>query len=200
MTLETPMTTAEVAAFLRCSERTVRRIKKTALPWAKPGRQRLYLPSAVSSYASGGRKDRAPRMFGRAVPVGTRTGRKKASQGASFEELLLAWKERQGMKKRFVTTETPKPEVAPTYVYIIKAGDHAKVGFSKDYQRRLADIQVGNPLPCRVIKAYVATPRQERELHRHLVAVGFAQRGEWYQWSEQLEKEVHSFVTRGRRA
>lgn len=198
--LETPMTLAEVCAYLRCSPRTVRRIPKNALPWTKPGSERLYLPSAVSSYASGNRNARAPRVFGRAVAVERRPSRKKVNQGGSFQELLRAWQERQGLKQSPATAEQPKPGPPPNYIYIIKAGGHAKVGFSKDYRKRLTDIQVGNPLPCEVIKAYIATPRQERELHRHLVAVGFSPRGEWYLWSEQLEREVHSFVTRGKRA
>lgn len=200
MTLETPLTTAEVAAYLRCSERTVRRIKKTALPWVKPGRERLYLTNAVSAYASGRKKESAPRVFGRSVSVKTKAARTKLDASSSFHELFRAWQDRQAAKQRPAEADEANPKETHTYLYIIKAGDHAKVGFSKDYQRRLIDIQVGNPHPCEVIKAYISTPRQERELHRHLVAVGFSRRGEWYLWSEQLEREVHTFVTRGRRA
>lgn len=99
MTLETPMTTAEVAAFLRCSERTVRRIKKTALPWAKPGRERLYLPSAVARYLESPRPAKEQRECGSRKRKAPRTskpdGITQTDPAKSFQHRLEKWQSAQ---------------------------------------------------------------------------------------------------------
>ena len=61
-------------------------------------------------------------------------------------------------------------------VYFIRCGDYVKIGTSKNIQRRLKDLETGNPYPLELI--YVEDSLMEEEWHvlfkhRH-------HRGEWY--------------------
>ena len=99
MTLETPMTMAEVAALLRCTERTVRRIKQTELPWVKPGRERLYLPSAVARYLGAPKPAKEKRECGSLKRKTPRTskpaGNTQTDQAKSFQLRLEKWQSAQ---------------------------------------------------------------------------------------------------------
>lgn len=97
--LETPMTLADVCAYLRCSPRTVRRIPKDALPWTKPGSERLYLPSALAQYMLAEKKPKEPKPCGSSRRNARRTGKPagtpRTDRGGSFQNRLAKWQSEQ---------------------------------------------------------------------------------------------------------
>jgi hypothetical protein len=75
----------------------------------------------------------------------------------------------------------------PTHVYFIQAGDDGpiKVGSStKDVQRRLDELQVGNPYKLRILHSFWTIRALEKQIHS--VLGEHRLQGEWF--------EAHPFV------
>jgi hypothetical protein len=77
-----------------------------------------------------------------------------------------------------------------TYVYFIqeKAGGPIKIGFSKDPQKRLSEIQTGYPRELMILAIMPGGRVQEREIHRRFGMNRMF--GEWFKDDEKLMKFV----------
>lgn len=77
----------------------------------------------------------------------------------------------------------PIDETPGYYVYFISDGEFVKIGISKDVQKRLADIQVGNPKPVSVLFSIPVRSKSdalELECRLHNIYSDFAKCGEWF--------------------
>jgi hypothetical protein len=70
------------------------------------------------------------------------------------------------------------------YLYLIRSGDHVKIGISRNIKARLADLQVGNPVPLAIIAtfAFADAGPVERAVHERFADARV--RGEWFQLKE----------------
>ena len=74
----------------------------------------------------------------------------------------------------------------PVYTYAARCGDFVKVGRTGDIKRRLAQLQVGNPLPV-TLHGYCARD-VERSAHEHLEICGVERvHGEWFRWDDETK-------------
>jgi hypothetical protein len=80
------------------------------------------------------------------------------------------------------------------YVYIIQgeAGTEVKVGFTVDVDKRLKELQTGNPKILRPLIVLLAPPEVERQYHRQLAKSRV--NGEWFSGPE-----VDQFIRRADR-
>ena len=67
------------------------------------------------------------------------------------------------------------------YIYSIAAGDHVKIGYSKDPEQRLKQIATGCPVKPEIIALCKGTMRQEKAIHAALVGLMCHSSGEWYE-------------------
>lgn len=70
------------------------------------------------------------------------------------------------------------------YVYLLKCGDHFKIGFSKTPRKRLRQLRTGSPLPI-TVEHQLKTPHfraVEQQLHIHFR--NKRGNGEWFTLSE----------------
>lgn len=74
-----------------------------------------------------------------------------------------------------------------TWIYFIQEEDHGpiKVGIGRDPGRRLASLQVGNPVRLKLRSAFKAPAALERLIHDHFSDERMV--GEWFTNSEELE-------------
>lgn len=77
------------------------------------------------------------------------------------------------------------------FVYILKTGAFAKVGYSRNPDQRLAQLQVNLPEPSKIIARFPGTRSLEYRLHHYLRDHHL--HDEWFQWCQQLT----DLVTRG---
>jgi len=81
------------------------------------------------------------------------------------------------------------------YVYIMRAGDKCKIGKASNPERRLAELQTGNPqrirllacIPCKSEKHALELERVAHRLFRH-----DGMRGEWFHFSRRLRRFVET--------
>ena len=71
----------------------------------------------------------------------------------------------------------------PGFIYVIRCGSFSKIGFSKDPERRLRDLQCANPLPLELIGTIPGSLITESRLHaeyrnKHV-------RNEWFDLTEE---------------
>lgn len=83
------------------------------------------------------------------------------------------------------------------YVYLLKCGDHYKIGQSKKPRKRLKQLRTGSPLPIRVIHTLRTSYYREieRDLHRR-----FADKraeGEWFLLADDDVAHIKSLDRRG---
>ena len=69
-------------------------------------------------------------------------------------------------------------------VYCIESGDYIKIGIAKNAKARLAELQVGNPMPLKLRRTWTVAPGRmprhtEAEFHR--VLKEWRVRGEWFE-------------------
>lgn len=72
----------------------------------------------------------------------------------------------------------------PGYVYFIGCGEFIKIGWATNPHRRMADLQVANPLELMLLCAVVGTIRDERSCHA--LFEGDRHRREWFRASPAL--------------
>lgn len=82
-----------------------------------------------------------------------------------------------------------------SYVYAIQSPYPRliKIGFSKNPEVRLAELQIGSPRKLRLLDQWAGTADHEREIHRRLSQ--FRQHGEWFKVSAERAAEVIETVT-----
>lgn len=71
-------------------------------------------------------------------------------------------------------------ELGCSYVYLITCGEFTKIGLATDPERRLANMQAGNPYEMKIAKIWhTLTPQIDEEcLHAQFEA--YRIRGEWF--------------------
>ena len=86
----------------------------------------------------------------------------------------------------FPSLRRHEPKVVTGHVYFIQAqvSRAIKIGFAVDVERRLKEIQTGNPEVLEVVGAMPGTVRAEKSLHRQFRADHI--RGEWFEASAAL--------------
>lgn len=92
----------------------------------------------------------------------------------------------------------PSEAPAPTeYVYVIQSplGGAVKIGYSRDPQARLADMQVGSPVPLRLVATFRGGRAEERALHEALR--GSRSHGEWFMPSHGMRCLLRERLGRG---
>lgn len=74
-----------------------------------------------------------------------------------------------------------------TYLYLIRSGDHVKIGVANDLDKRLKGIATGNPFPVTVISYFQAddAARIEDLLHEH-----FAPKRHKLEWFNLDENDI----------
>jgi len=81
-------------------------------------------------------------------------------------------------------------------VYFIRAGETGavKIGYvqaGRSIERRLVDLQVGNPDELHLLAVAEGGPALERKLHRAFSESRI--RGEWFKWSPLLAKVIAAY-------
>lgn len=89
------------------------------------------------------------------------------------------------------------------FIYVIQMGDkqYFKIGVTNDLERRVKDLQTGNPLPLHIIDSFNFVNREnkhwanqiEKVLHRRFDYC--RQMGEWFEFTEKelvIIKEMSS--------
>ena len=75
------------------------------------------------------------------------------------------------------------------FVYLIveKGCRYGKIGYSVNPQKRIAEVQTGNPRPLKLFGTIPGTEETERALHAKYIKDNALQ--EWFKLSDQLKKE-----------
>lgn len=78
------------------------------------------------------------------------------------------------------------------YVYLIveKGGRYGKIGYSVNPQKRIAEVQTGNPRPLKLFGTIKGTEETERALHAKYIKDNSIQ--EWFRLSDELKREFKS--------
>jgi len=79
-------------------------------------------------------------------------------------------------------------ESGQTFIYFIQTGRFIKIGKSRHWKKRVANMQVGSPFKIEPLLILVASPELEQELHSRFHANHF--RGEWYRIGPAITKFI----------
>jgi hypothetical protein len=74
------------------------------------------------------------------------------------------------------------------FVYVIRSGDFAKVGSSRDPLKRMLQLERAMPIAPQLMASFEAFSGLEQRLHRYLSA--HHARHEWFHWCDKLENLV----------
>lgn len=86
-------------------------------------------------------------------------------------------------------------QVTDVFIYMMRCGDFLKIGISDDPERRIKDMQTGNPIEIKMLDKIKLKSREnamtlEVGIHEHLKSLGLHVRGEWF---ERHAKAVNCF-------
>lgn len=76
------------------------------------------------------------------------------------------------------------------YVYLIQCNEFYKIGIASDMARRLAELQIGNPYPLKVVAYFRFDNPGAIESRLHLRFHRNAHGGEWFKFDETEAKKV----------
>jgi len=90
----------------------------------------------------------------------------------------------QGVKMR------PMFQFLTGYIYFIQQGGDGpvKIGFTKDVENRMKNLQTANPKPLDLLVFYPGNEEMEKELHYRFDSIRVF--GEWFEPYEKLFREV----------
>lgn len=71
------------------------------------------------------------------------------------------------------------------YVYFIQRGEHVKIGYAKNVQRRFWDLQCASPLPLNLVAKCRGGLDLEKAFHKRFSKS--RERGEWFRLTPDLE-------------
>lgn len=93
--------------------------------------------------------------------------------------------------------EDPSKE-SPEYggVYFVRSKDAVKIGYSRDWRKRLKGLQTSSPDHLTVLAVYFGTRDLERELHQKFSHLRLRANGEWFSHNE----EIAAFIEENRHA
>jgi hypothetical protein len=78
--------------------------------------------------------------------------------------------------------------VTDSCVYAIKAGDHIKIGTTRNLDNRLKTLQTGQATRLMLVGSCPGDSRMERSLHRQFAE--FRVSGEWFKLTAQAELQL----------
>lgn len=148
------------------------------------------------------------RYWQRRVAAGHVPGCREVPCGKRRVFLIDSWSftpwwrnERIGMAK--VRRKSPRMDLSPEslpkqgekVVYVLRSGEHAKVGYTSHLRKRVSEIQTGNPMPVLVEAYFKGSITDESDLHRRLRSIGLSRQGEWYAWDHRLVSVVRAYFT-----
>lgn len=87
------------------------------------------------------------------------------------------------------------PKRGEKVVYVLRSGEHAKVGYTSHLRKRVSEIQTGNPMPVMVEAYFTGSLADESNLHQQLRSIGLFKQGEWYAWDHRLVSAVRTYFT-----
>jgi hypothetical protein len=70
------------------------------------------------------------------------------------------------------------PNEEKTFIYFVRSGEFIKIGQSKRWKHRVANMQIGSPHTIITLLVLIAEPKLESKLHNWFRADHF--RGEWF--------------------
>lgn len=124
--------------------------------------------------------------FDKRVASAIRKIREDESLSDAIKALMLNGIERQ--VGREVHRETMKEERC---VYIAKAGNRIKIGFSIDPENRIESLKVGDP-DIRLLAVYDGSVKLEKKLHKILSHASLGH--EWYEYSNELLLNIFNCI------
>lgn len=77
-------------------------------------------------------------------------------------------------------------------IYFVRGDDKVKIGFSKDVESRIKDLQASSPLELSLLLTIKGTTKTENELHDRFDK--YRIRGEWFRYEGELEEFVAASV------
>ena len=84
------------------------------------------------------------------------------------------------------------------FIYVVRAGDRVKIGFSKDVRRRISELQTFFPDELELLLTAPGSIMIEHSLHARFKE--FAIKGEWFQYAEPIAAFVANEKSRLARA
>jgi len=88
-------------------------------------------------------------------------------------------------------TKEPLPEIQNLYIIQQGASGPVKVGVAQDPERRLAELQCGNPAKLRLIRIYPKLGALESRVHKMLKEGTYHVQGEWFRPSALEALDAH---------
>ena len=82
------------------------------------------------------------------------------------------------------------------FIYVIRAGERVKVGFSRNVERRLREMQTHSPDDLELVLAVAGSPVLEHELHARFGDLSL--RGEWFRYEQPIRDFVAAEQARNR--
>lgn len=79
------------------------------------------------------------------------------------------------------------------YVYFVAMGDHLKIGFAKNVKKRVADLQVGSPVPLEIVHVHGGSREDEIRLHEQFAR--YSANGEWFEKAPDIMRLIARLKT-----
>lgn len=73
-------------------------------------------------------------------------------------------------------------------IYFIKSKNHVKIGYSKNPEERLAELQTGNPIRLKLLATFPGDAKTEKGLHEAFAKYHW--QGEWFRFDGHLKASV----------
>ncbi|KKN66132.1 hypothetical protein LCGC14_0474220 [marine sediment metagenome] len=86
-------------------------------------------------------------------------------------------------------------------LYLIQCGGECgplKIGWSKDPESRLCELQIANPYELKIIAVNVHVETAD-EFKLHLKFVKFHLRGEWFQFNPEIVEGFHAYTAKSQK-
>lgn len=81
-----------------------------------------------------------------------------------------------------------------TFIYFMRAGEFIKIGHSRNWRSRMADMQTGSPYTIVPLLVLIGAVKDEKKLHNRFRASHF--RGEWFRPSAAITSFVKENISR----
>lgn len=101
---------------------------------------------------------------------------------------------RRKMREIEQTIAEPSPQT-DGYIYFFAQSDLIKIGWSRDWKRRLVKLQTATPHPITPIGAIPGSAKQEKLLHRHFSE--HRTQGEWFKRCDAILDYIAERQTSG---
>lgn len=96
--------------------------------------------------------------------------------------------------KLFLDRVKGKVKKQSSLIYLIKAGDYTKIGIASDIDKRVRQLQTGNPLPLEVIFTCNVDNAKDIESKLHIKYYKVRMVGEWFKLSDADIEEIKTSI------